>query len=76
MCKDNGAFVQGARWGVCVQLQPGDEALGGDLEEIHRFLIRVYFVCATCEPQGQMSGGGERVSLTVLLCEPRRTSKG
>ena len=57
ICKDNGALVEGTRWGVCVQLESGDEALGGDLEEIRRFLIRVYFVCATCEPQGQCQEG-------------------
>lgn len=45
--KDDRAFVEGARGRVCVQLERGNEPLRRDLEEFFRFLVWIYFICAT-----------------------------
>jgi hypothetical protein len=55
--KDDRALVEGARGRVCVELECGNEALRRDLEELCRFLVWIYFICAraTCQPPGRMT---------------------
>jgi len=67
--EDDGAFVEGTRRSVCVQFESGNETLGRDFEEIFRFLIRVYFVCATASAAKVNVKKRERASSTILLRE-------
>lgn len=62
--EDDGAFVQCARWGVCVQFESGNETFGRDVEELFGFLVRIYFVYAIVSVA---MGERERVSSTILL---------
>ena len=71
--EDNGALVEGARRSVCVQFESGNEALGRDLEEIFRSLIRIYFVCATASAaKGEKR---ERVGSTILLRDAQSVAR-
>ena len=73
MHEDDRAFAEDMRRGVCVQFESRDEALGGVLEEIRQFLIKISFVCAM---RGRRSGGGKRnCTVARKQHEPCRTSK-
>lgn len=42
---DDGTLVQSTGRVVAVELERGDEALGGDIEECLWFLVRIDFIC-------------------------------